>query len=51
MNLQIYVAEKNGIYSSANNSKSMKRNQKVFVERKECLSSFHLNELSMDLDV
>ncbi len=43
-----HVAEKNGIYSNDYNSKSMQRNQKVFWEKKECLSSFHLSVLSMD---
>jgi hypothetical protein len=45
------VAEKNGIYSNTNNSKSMERDQKVFGERKQYLSSFQLNVLSMDLVV
>jgi hypothetical protein len=45
------VAEKNGIYSNDYNLKNMERNQKVFWEKKECLSSFHLNVLSMNLDV
>jgi hypothetical protein len=41
------VPEKNGIYSNANNSKSMQRSQKVFGEN---LSSFNLNVLLMDLE-
>jgi hypothetical protein len=43
-----HVAEKIFIFSNANNSRSMQRNQKVFGEWKECLSSFHLNVLSID---
>jgi hypothetical protein len=46
-----HVAEKNGIYSNANISRSVHRNQKLFVEWMECLSSFHLNVLSMNSDV
>jgi hypothetical protein len=46
-----HVAEKNCIYSNANNSRSIQRNQKLFGERKEYLFSFHLNVLSMKSDV
>jgi vancomycin permeability regulator SanA len=37
------VSEKNGIFSNANNLKSIQRNQKLFGEWKEYLSSFHLH--------
>ncbi len=40
---------KNGIYSNANNSRSMQRNQNVFGDRKEYLSSLNLNVLRMNL--
>jgi hypothetical protein len=39
---------KNGIYSNAYNIKWVQRNQKLFGEWKEYLSSFHLNILSID---